>query len=260
MSVQALRAGALATAVTAPSSALAEWGVNLPEGVTSISNTIYGIHMWVFWICVAIGVGVFLAILWSVFAYRHSKGAKPSHFHENTTVELIWTIIPFLILVMMAIPATGTLVDMYDSSDAEMEVKVTGYQWRWEYEYMDEDISFFSSPDTPRDAQQNRIVKTEDYNYSVDNPLVLPVDTKIRFLITSNDVIHSWWVPEFGWKQDAIPGFINENWTKIDEPGTYYGLCAELCGQGHAFMPIEVKAVPKDEYREWVAEQTGEDE
>lgn len=259
MSVQALRAGALATAVMAPSSALAEWGVNLPEGVTSISNTIYGIHMWVFWICVAIGVGVFLAILWSVFAYRHSKGAKPAHFHENTTVELIWTIIPFLILVMMAIPATGTLVDMYDSSDAEMEIKVTGYQWRWEYEYMDEDISFFSSPDTPSDAEKNLIKKTEDYKYSVDNPLVLPVDTKIRFLITSNDVIHSWWVPEFGWKQDAIPGFINKNWTEIQEPGTYYGLCAELCGQGHSDMPIAVKAVPKDEYREWVAEQTGED-
>lgn len=259
MSVQALRAGALATAVTAPSSALAEWGVNLPEGVTSISNTIYDIHMWVFWICVAIGVGVFLAILWSVLAYRHSRGAKPAHFHENTTVEIIWTVIPFLILIMMAIPATGTLVDMYDTSDAEMEIKVTGYQWRWQYEYMDEDISFFSSPDTPRDAEKNLIQKTEDYKYSVDNPLVLPVDTKIRFLITSNDVIHSWWVPEFGWKQDAIPGFINENWTKIDEPGTYYGLCAELCGQGHSDMPIEVKAVPKDEYREWVAEQTGED-
>ncbi len=259
MSVQALRAGALATAVTAPSSALAEWGVNLPEGVTSISNTIYGIHMWVFWICVAIGVGVFLAILWSVFAYRHSKGAEPAHFHENTTVELIWTIIPFLILVMMAIPATGTLVDMYDSSGAEMEIKVTGYQWRWQYEYMDEDISFFSSPDTPRDAEKNLIEKTSDYKYSVDNPLVLPVDTKIRFLITSNDVIHSWWVPEFGWKQDAIPGFVNKNWATIQEPGTYYGLCAELCGQGHSDMPIEVKAVPKDEYRKWVAEQTGED-
>ncbi|WP_077529905.1 cytochrome c oxidase subunit II [Vreelandella utahensis] len=259
MSVQALRAGALATAVTAPSSALAGWGVNLPEGVTSISNTIYDIHMWVFWICVAIGVGVFLAILWSVLAYRHSKGAKPAHFHENTTVELIWTVIPFLILIMMAIPATGTLVDMYDTSDAEMEIKVTGYQWRWQYEYMDEDISFFSSADTPRDAERNLIKKTEDYKYSVDNPLVLPVDTKIRFLITSNDVIHSWWVPEFGWKQDAIPGFINKNWAKIEEPGTYYGLCAELCGQGHSDMPIEVKAVPKDDYREWVAEQTGED-
>ncbi|MEQ6885666.1 cytochrome c oxidase subunit II [Salicola sp. Rm-C-2C1-2] len=258
MSVQALRAGALATAVTAPSSAFAEWGVNLPKGATSISNTIYGIHMWVFWICVAIGVGVFLAILWSVLAYRHSKGAKPAHFHENTTVEIIWTVIPFLILIMMAIPATGTLVDMYDSSGAEMEIKVTGYQWRWQYEYMDEDISFFSSPDTPRDAEKNLIEKTEDYKYSVDNPLVLPVDTKIRFLITSNDVIHSWWVPEFGWKQDAIPGFINKNWAKIEEPGTYHGLCAELCGQGHSDMPIEVKAVPKDEYREWVAEQTGE--
>lgn len=258
MSVQALRAGALATAVMAPSSALADWGVNIPEGVTPLSNTIYDIHMWVFWICVAIGVGVFLAILWSVFAYRHSKGAKPAHFHENTTVELIWTIIPFLILVMMAIPATGTLVDMYDSSGADMEIKVTGYQWRWQYEYMDEDISFFSSADTPRDAERNLIEKTEDYKYSVDNPLVLPVDTKIRFLITSNDVIHSWWVPEFGWKQDAIPGFINTNWAKIQEPGTYYGLCAELCGQGHSDMPIQVKAVPKDEYREWVAEQTGD--
>ena len=158
MSVQALRAGALATAATAPATAFAEWGVNLPQGVTSMSNTIYDLHMWVFWICVVIGVGVFLAILWSVLAYRRSKGAEPAHFHENTTVENIWTVIPFLILVAMAIPATATLVDIYDSSDAELEVKVTGYQWRWQYEYMDEDISFFSSPTTPR-AQQNNLSK-----------------------------------------------------------------------------------------------------
>ena len=259
MTVQALRSGALAAAVTAPAAAFADWGLNMPRGVSAMSNNIYELHMWVFWICVAIGVGVFLAILWSVLAYRRSRGAEPAHFHENTTVELVWTIIPFLILVAMAVPATATLVDMYDSSGAEMEIKVTGYQWRWQYEYMDEDISFFSSPTTPAAQQNNLSEKTETYNREVDNPLVLPIDTKIRFLITSNDVNHSWWVPAFGWKQDAIPGFINKNHTRIREPGTYRGLCAELCGQGHAFMPIEVRAVPKDEYKEWVAEQTGEE-
>jgi len=211
MSVQTLRAGVLATTATAPATAFAEWGVNMPQGATAMSNTIYDLHMWVFWICVVIGVGVFLAILWSVLAYRRSKGAEPAHFHENTTVEIIWTVIPFLILVVMAIPATATLVDMYDSSEAGVEIKVTGYQWRWQYEYMDEDISFFSSPTTPSAQQNNLSKKSDTYNREVDNPLVLPVDTKIRFLITSNDVIHSWWVPEFGWKQDAIPGFINKN-------------------------------------------------
>ncbi len=255
MSVQALRAGALSAAAFAPAMASAEWGMNMPRGVTEVSNQVYDIHMVVFWICVAIGVGVFLAIFWSVFAYRKSKGAKPAHFHENTTVEIIWTVIPFMILIGMAVPATSTLITMYDSSDAEMDIKVTGYQWRWQYEYLEDDVSFFSSPTTPDAQRQNLSEKSDTYLMEVDNPLVLPVDTKVRFLITANDVIHSWWVPEFGWKQDAIPGFINENWTRIEEPGTYRGLCAELCGEGHAFMPIEVKALPKDEFEEWLAEQ-----
>lgn len=255
MSVQALRAGALTAAAFAPAMASAEWGVNMPRGVTEVSNQVYDIHMVVFWICVAIGLGVFLAIFWSVFAYRRSKGARPANFHENATVEIIWTVIPFLILIGMAVPATSTLITMYDPSDAELDIKVTGYQWRWQYEYLEDDISFFSSPTTPDAQRRNLSEKSDTYLMEVNNPLVLPVDTKVRFLITSNDVIHSWWVPEFGWKQDAIPGFINENWTRIEEPGTYRGLCAELCGEGHAFMPIEVKALPKDEYEEWLAEQ-----
>lgn len=257
MSVQALRTGALAVASLAPASAIAEseWGVNLPYGVTPISQNIYDIHMVVFWICVAIGVGVFLAMFWSIFAYRKSKGAKPAHFHENTTVEVIWTVVPLLILIGMAVPATQTLVKMYDTSEAELDIKVTGYQWRWHYEYLDEEIEFFSSPTTPDAQRRGQSEKGRYYNLEVDNHLVLPANRKVRFLITANDVIHNWWVNDFGVKQDAIPGFVNETWATVKEPGIYRGLCAELCGAGHAFMPIVVEVLPEDEYDEWMAEQ-----
>ncbi|TVP58027.1 MAG: cytochrome c oxidase subunit II [Halomonadaceae bacterium] len=260
MSVQALRTGALAVAGLAPASAIAEseWGVNLPYGVTPISQSIYDIHMVVFWICVAIGVGVFLAMFWSIFAYRKSKGAKAAHFHENTTVEVIWTVVPLLILIGMAVPATQTLVKMYDTSDAELDVKITGYQWRWRYEYIEEEIDFFSNPTTPTAQRTGASEKGPNYLMEVDNHLVLPANRKVRFLITANDVIHSWWVNDFGVKQDAIPGFVNEAWAIVKEPGIYRGLCAELCGQGHAFMPIVVEVLPEDEYDEWMAEQIRE--
>jgi len=255
MSVQALRAGALAFVGLAPATASAEWGVNLPYGVTPVSQAIYDIHMLIFWICVAIGVGVFLAMFWSIIAYRKSKGAKPANFHENTTVEIIWSVVPLLILVGMAVPATQTLVKMYDTSNAELDIKVTGYQWRWRYEYLEEDIDFFSNPTTPRDQIRGLSEKGENYLMEVDNHLVIPANRKVRFLITANDVIHSWWVPEFGVKQDAIPGFVNETWAKVQEPGIYRGLCAELCGQGHAFMPIVVEVLSEEDYDQWMADQ-----
>ncbi|MBS3805124.1 MAG: cytochrome c oxidase subunit II, partial [Oleiphilaceae bacterium] len=173
-------------------------------------------------------------------------------------VEVAWTIIPFIILVVMAIPATATLVDMYDTTEADIDIKVTGYQWRWQYEYLNEDISFFSNMTTSQDEMYNRVDKDENYLLDVDNRVVIPVDKKVRLLLTANDVIHSWWIPAFGVKKDAIPGFINETWTRVDEPGIYRGQCTELCGRGHAYMPIVVEAVPQDEYDAWVAEQQGE--
>ena len=241
--------------VSIPSVSLAEWTVNMSPGVTGTSNQIFGLHMTILGICVAIGVVVFGVMFWSIIAHRKSKGHKPANFHENTVVEILWTIIPFAILVAMAIPATATLIDMYDASDADVDIKVTGYQWRWQYEYVDEEFSFFSNLTTPTDQIQNRQAKGENYLLEVDNPLKIPVGKKVRFLLTSNDVIHSWWVPKLGVKKDAIPGFINEAWTRIDEPGTYRGQCTELCGKGHGFMPIVVEAVPQDEFQAWVAEK-----
>lgn len=241
--------------VSIPSVSLAEWTVNMSPGVTGTSNQIFGLHMTILGICVAIGVVVFGVMFWSIIAHRKSKGHKPANFHENTVVEILWTIIPFAILVAMAIPATATLIDMYDASDADVDIKVTGYQWRWQYEYVDEEFSFFSNLTTPTDQIQNRQAKGENYLLEVDNPLKIPVGKKVRFLLTSNDVIHSWWVPKLGVKKDAIPGFINEAWTRIDEPGTYRGQCTELCGKGHAFMPIVVEAVPQEEFQTWVADK-----
>lgn len=230
-------------------------GWNLPRGVTSISQEIYSLHMIIFWICVAIAVVVFGVMFWSLFAYRKSKGAKPANFHENTTVEVIWTAVPLAILVAMAIPATATLKKIYDTSDADIDILVTGYQWRWHYKYVEEDLSFFSNLGTPRSQILGEEAKGDFYLLEVDNPLVVPVGKKIRFLFTANDVIHAWWVPDLAIKKDTIPGFINEAWTIIDEPGTYRGQCAELCGRDHAYMPIEVRAVSQETYEEWLEEQ-----
>ncbi|SFX30472.1 cytochrome c oxidase subunit II [Marinospirillum alkaliphilum] len=240
---------ALASAINTSS------GWNMPPGVTDISREIYSLHMIIFWICVAIAVVVFGVMFWSLFVYRKSKGAKPAHFHENTTVEVIWTAIPLAILVIMAIPATATLKKIYDASDAEIDILVTGYQWRWHYQYLDQDISFFSNLGTPRSQILGEEDKGDFYLLEVDNPLVLPVGKKVRFLFTSNDVIHAWWVPDLAIKKDTIPGFINESWTIINEPGTYRGQCAELCGQDHAYMPIEVRAVTEEVWLSWLDEQ-----
>jgi cytochrome c oxidase subunit 2 len=229
--------------------------LNLPVGVTHMSREVYSLHMIIFWICVVIAVVVFGVMFWSLIRYRKSKGAKAAHFHENTLVEILWTAIPLVILVVMAIPATATLRKIYDTSEAEMDVMITGHQWRWHYEYLGEDISFFSNLATPPEQIDGREQKGENYLLEVDQPLVLPVDTKIRLLLTSNDVIHSWWVPQLAVKKDAIPGFVNENWTRIDEPGIYRGQCTELCGRLHGFMPVTVKAVSKEDYRLWLSEQ-----
>ena len=244
----------------APAIALAD-ELNMPVGVTSTSREIYDLHMLIFWICVAIGVVVFGAMLYSMIAHRKSVGHEPANFHESTKLELAWTIVPVFILIGMAIPATDVLVRMYDTGGEDMVIEVRGYQWKWQYKYLDEDlneqVSFFSNLATPRTQIQNVQDKPETYLLEVDNPLIIPVGRKVRFLLTSNDVIHSWWVPDFAVKKDAIPGFINESWTMVEQPGIYRGQCTELCGKDHGFMPVVVRAVPADEYDAWYAEQLG---
>ncbi|WP_293265672.1 cytochrome c oxidase subunit II [Neptunomonas sp.] len=245
----------LLISVSSVSYARAEWALNMPRGVTEISHSVFDLHMIIFWICVAIGVVVFGVMFWSIFHHRKSRGAQAHHFHENTLVEIIWTLVPFAILIAMAIPATATLVKMYDPSDADIDIQVTGYQWKWRYQYLGEDIDFFSNTTTPLEQINNQEEKGEHYLLEVDNPLVIPAGKKVRFLITSVDVIHSWWVPDFAVKKDAIPGFINESWTNVPEPGIYRGQCTELCGKNHGFMPIVVDVRPQAEYELWVTQQ-----
>ncbi len=232
--------------------ASAEYGLNMPEGVTDVSQSVYDLHMTIFWICVAIGVVVFGVMFYSIFKHRKSKGAVAAKFHESTVVEIVWTIIPVIILVAMAWPATTTLIEMYDTSDSEVDIKITGYQWKWRYEYLGTGVDFFSNMSTPKEEIYNAKAKNDNYLLEVDNELVVPINKKIRFLITANDVIHSWWVPDFAVKKDAIPGFINESWTRINEPGIYRGQCTELCGKDHGFMPVVVRAVEEQEYEEWL--------
>jgi cytochrome c oxidase subunit 2 len=237
--------------------ATAAWELNMPVGVTEISRTVFDLHMLILWICVIIGVVVFGAIIYSVVYHRKSKGAVAAEFHESTTVEMVWTVVPFIILVGMAVPAAKTLVVMEQTGNSDITLKVTAYQWKWQYEYLDEGISFFSTLSTPREQIFEDGEKGENYLLEVDNPLVLPVGKKVRMLLTANDVIHAWWVPDFAVKKDAIPGFINEMWTRIDEPGVYRGQCAELCGRDHGFMPIVVEAKSEADYQAWVANMRG---
>lgn len=236
------------------------WGLNLPQGVTSLSRDVYDLHMLVFWIVCVIGIVVFAGIGYSVWKFRKSRGAVAATWHHSTAVEIVWTVVPFLILLVIAVPATRTMIAIEDTSEYDMTIKVTGYQWLWQYEYLDEGISFYSRlhPDSDRARQRNADIRPQDvenYLLDVDNPLVLPTNTRVRFLLTANDVIHSWWVPELGWKKDAIPGFINETWAKIEEPGIYRGQCAELCGRDHGFMPIVVVAKEQSDYLAWLDEQ-----
>lgn len=229
---------------------------NMPRGVTPLSHDIYDLHMAAFWICVGIAVVVFGVMFYSIIMHRKSKGAKAAQFHEHTLVEITWAIIPFIILIVMAIPATKILMNLEDTSDADLTIKVTGYQWRWRYEYLDQGINFFSNLKTPLDQIHNKTHKDQWYLLDVDHPLVIPTDKKVRLLVTANDVIHSWWVPDFGIKRDAIPGFIHAAWVKVDTPGTYRGQCAELCGTNHAYMPIVVVAMKPQAFNAWVAQQT----
>lgn len=241
-------------------SSRAAWEVNMTEGVTAVSRNIYGLHMTILMICVVIGLIVFGVMFYSIFKHRKSKGAVPHQFHESTLVEIVWTSIPFLILVLMAIPATKTLVDIYNTDEADIDIKITGYQWKWQYEYVGEDVSFFSNLSTPKEQILNVRDKNPNYLLEVDEPLVIPVGKKVRFLVTAADVIHSWWVPALAVKRDAIPGFINEAWTNIEVPGTYRGQCAELCGKDHGYMPIVVEAKSQEDYEAWLLAKKAEAE
>jgi len=236
----------------------AEYGLNFPPPVTEIAKEVYSLHMLIMLVCVGIGVVVFGAMFWSIVMHRKSRGHKAATFHESTTIEIIWTAIPFMILVGMAIPSTATLIKMEDTKNADLVIKITGYQWKWKYEYLEQDVSFFSNLSTPRDQIDNKVAKGKDYLLEVDNQLLIPTGKKVRFLVTANDVIHAWWVPQLGVKKDAIPGFINEVWTRVDEPGTYRGQCAELCGKDHGFMPIVVQAVSEDEFKKWISVKKAE--
>ncbi|WEM42397.1 cytochrome c oxidase subunit II [Photobacterium sp. DA100] len=226
--------------------------LNMTQGVTEVSQRVFDLHMTIFYICVAIGLVVFGVMFWSIIHHRKSKGAVAASFHESTKVEILWTVIPFVILIIMAVPATKTLLAMEDTSQPDMTIQVTGSQWKWHYRYFDEDVEFFSLLATSPAHIANEREKRSNYLLEVDRPLVLPVGKKVRFLITSQDVIHSWWVPDFAVKKDANPGFINEAWTRIDQPGVYRGQCAELCGKDHGFMPVVVIAKPQAEYEEWL--------
>ncbi|UKE66153.1 cytochrome c oxidase subunit II [Xanthomonas translucens pv. phlei] len=261
---QAVRAAmAMAAALAAPlawaqSADPKSWQLNMGRGVTQSARNAYDSNMLSLWICAVIGVLVFGAMGYAMFKFRKSKGAVAAQFSHNTKAEVIWTVIPVLILIAMAWPATAKLIAMYDTRDAELTVKVTGYQWMWRYEYLGENVTFTSrlARDSDRMRQSGQVPTLQSnphYLLDVDNRLVLPVNTKVRFVITSDDVIHAWWVPALGWKQDAIPGIINEAWTDIDTPGVYRGQCAELCGKDHGFMPIVVEAMSKQDFQKWLA-------
>lgn len=255
-------AAAGAAACLPASAALAAWELNMPVGVTELSRDIHGLHMLVFWICVIIAIAVFGMMLYSIVKFRKSKGAVAATFDHSTKAEIIWTIIPIAILVGMAIPAAETLIKIEDTRESQLTIKVTGYQWKWQYEYLDQNVSFFSTLARDSDAARQlgsgidpRTVA--NYLLEVDNPLVVPVDTKVRVLLTAADVIHAWWVPSFGMKKDAIPGFVNELWFRADKPGIYRGQCAELCGRDHGFMPVVVDVRPQAEYDTWLKAQQG---
>jgi cytochrome c oxidase subunit II len=243
------------------------WQLNMTPGVTQTAANAYHAHMIMLWVCIVIGILVFGAMAYAMLRFRHSKGAKPdTDFTHSTKLELIWTIIPILILIGSAWPATKMVMAQYSADHSaekdEMIIKITGYQWMWRYEYVGEGVEFISRLDRKSDDLRQTTASTQadikahaNYLREVDRPLVIPADTRIRFVVTADDVIHAWWVPALGWKQDAIPGIINDAWTKVATPGTYRGVCAELCGKDHGFMPIVVKVLPKDEYQAWLKAQ-----
>nr|WP_252728998.1 cytochrome c oxidase subunit II [Aliiglaciecola lipolytica] len=246
----------IAFTVSADSTSTADqYQLNLRKGATEISGQVYDLHMLMFFICVVIAVLVFGVMFWSMIFHRKSRGAKPANFHESVKVEIAWTIIPFIILVVMAFPAAKTLIAMEDPENSEVTVLVTGSQWKWHYKYMENDVEYYSVMATQQEQINNKFEKGHNYLLEVDRPLVIPTGKKVRFLVTSDDVIHSWWVPDFAVKKDANPGFINEAWANVIEPGVYRGQCAELCGKDHGFMPIVVVAKEPAEYEEWINTQ-----
>ena len=248
-----LAAATIMAGVPAVAHAAREW--NLQQPVTSIARQQYDLHMFIFWICAVIFVGVFGVMFYSLWKHRKSVGHQAEQFHENTVVEIVWTVIPFLILLFMAYPATKTILAMKDTSASELTIKVTGYQWKWNYDYLQDGFGYYSSLATPLAQIENREPKGEHYLLEVDNPMVVPVDTKVRVLITAGDVLHAWWVPALGVKQDAIPGFVRDSWFRAEQTGIYRGQCAELCGKEHGFMPIVVEVKSKADYAKWAADQ-----
>ncbi len=244
--------------------ASADWQLNMPTGVTELSAETYGLHMMVFWWCVGIGVVVFGVMIISLIRHRKAAGAEPARFSHSTTAEVVWTIIPVVILLIMAVPAAETMVKLEDSRDPDVSIVVTGLQWRWHYKYQDEGIEFYSSLSKPSLAARPKdsgvdVNTVDNYLLDVDRPVVVPKGAKVRLLVTSNDVIHSWWVPELAIKKDAIPGMVNETWFRAMESGTYRGQCTELCGRGHAYMPIVVEVVEPDAYQAWVDTRRGDE-
>jgi cytochrome c oxidase subunit 2 len=262
VNVKRVASGLAALLLSIGTAAHAASSLNMPEGATEISHEVYHLHMMAFWVCVVIGVVVFGAMFYSLFAFRRSKNPNPAQWHESLTVEILWTIIPFAILIGMAYPAAGTLIKMYDTRNADMTIKITGIQWRWQYDYVESGVNFISSLDAASNSARQLKSGIDpnsvpNYLLAVDHNLVVPAGKKVRLLITSNDVIHGWWVPDFAVKRDAIPGFVNEVWFKVDEPGIHRGQCTVLCGRDHGFMPIVVEAVTPAEFDAWVKAQQG---
>lgn len=254
--MRAVQFNLLALSLASPI-ALAMPQMNLTQGVTPTSHDIFNLHMTVIWVCIVIGFIVFVPMFYSIIFHRKSLGVQPAQFHEHLWLEITWTLIPFVIITGLAIPGTMVLRRINIPEKPYVTIKITGYQWKWKYEYLNEGISFFSNISTPFEQQNGKAPKGIHYLREVDKPLVLPIHKNILFLITSNDVIHAWWVPDFGVKRDAVPGFITENWTFINRPGTYRGQCAELCGLNHALMPIVVNAVSESDYKKWLFIQKG---
>ena len=251
------RSGMGWTALAVSPPVLAEYGYNLQVPASSVAHDVFQLHNLIMLVCLVIFVAVFSVMFYSLLKHRKSLGHQAAHFHENTTVEIIWTVIPFIILMGMAYPAAKVVIDMKDTSNPDMTIKITGYQWKWSYDYLNDGIRFYSTLATPREQIDGTAAKGEHYLLEVDEPMVVPVGKRVRLLITANDVIHSWWVPALGVKQDGIPGFIRDSWFKADTIGTYRGQCAELCGKDHGFMPIVVEVVSEDDYRSWVAKKQG---
>ena len=248
-----------AAALTASAAAHAAYDVDILPPGSPIAQQIYDLHWAIMWVCVVIFVIVFGAMFYSIFKHRKSVGAKAAHFHENTTVEVIWTVIPFVILIGMAYPATKTVLEMKDTANPDLTIKVTAYQWAWEYDYLQDGVKFNSLLATPRaqieEWEKKGEAKNPDYLLEVDNPMVVPTGKKVRLLVTSNDVIHGWYVPQLGINQYGIPGFVKDTWFKADKPGTYRGQCSQICGKEHGYMPIVVVAKAPEEYAAWVKEQ-----